>query len=452
MTSIESIGNHSYVTHGEYVLNITAYNDVSSVVKNSKVTVCKPVIPLATLAVTSSPTNLTDPVQFTMTLAAGSDFKCIFNYGDGGIDVFREICYNLTYFADGVSLDKTPFMNLEFKAAHNFSDVGRYAIYVNCSNRLSAVNFTTSSIVQKPITDLELPDLPPQILGKNNPIAWTMTNGTNVTFDMKAEGTKIRYSSFKTDVGDVLITNLGHISLPGVYHVTLRAWNEVSEANRSIILTIQDDVTHVSNVTWTTTSDFGSNIPGFGAEKNIFPCEYPVNFTATPDKGTNLTYHWKFGDGIEQNTSEPTITHKFAEGVNEYCSNVTVYNLVSSVTKMYRVKTEKSVMSLTIEDDSPVKVNKTTTFKVGFTKFGTRTCVKMDMGDTKGFFVFGGSHCASTGYKNITSITWAYMYTTIDEFLVSVNATNTVSRQTAEFKSVTVAKSCFYPNATMLGE
>ncbi|KAJ7360536.1 hypothetical protein OS493_015640 [Desmophyllum pertusum] len=279
---------------------IKPYNDVSSVVKNSKVTVCKPVIPLATLAVTSSPTNLTDPVEFTMTLAAGSDFKCIFNYGDGGIDVFREICYNLTYFADGVSLDKTPFMNLEFKAAHNFSDVGRYAIYVDCSNRLSAVNFTTSSIVQKPITDLELPDLPPQILGKNNPIAWTMTNGTNVTFDMKAEGTKIRYSSFKTDVGDVLITNLGHISLPGVYHVTLRAWNEVSEANRSIILTIQDDVTHVSNVTWTTTSDFGSNIPGFGAEKNIFPCEYPVNFTATPDKGTNLTYHWKFGDGIEQ--------------------------------------------------------------------------------------------------------------------------------------------------------
>lgn len=441
------------------MLNITAFNKVSSVVKNSEVTVCKPIVPLVGLSVTTPPTNLSDPVEFTMTLTEGSDFECLFNYGDGTFDFFGKNCYNLTYFADGVTSDKTPFMNLEFKVNHNYSDVGRYEVYVNCSNRLSKINFTTISVVQKPIEDLDLPDIPPKILGQNNPINWTMANGTNVTFYLEAEGTTISYSSMKTDTGDVLITNLSHIDSPGVYLVRLRAQNEVSEANRSIVLIIQDDVTQVTFKTWTTTSDFGSNIPGFGTDKNIFPSEHPVNFTATPDKGTNLTYWWKFDDGVEKNTSESTTTHKYAEIEAEHWTNVTVFNLVSSVTMLFRLKTEKSVLGLTLADDGrPVKVNRITTFRLGFSRFGTRTCVKMDMGDKKGLFVFGGSHCQSPGYTyksaadDITSIFHLYNYSTVDKFWVTVNATNTVSRLSLEFKSVTVALYCLYPNATMLGE
>ena len=460
VTSSEPIGNHSYVTNGEYVLNITAFNDVSSVIKISKVTVCKPVIPLVALSVTSSPTNLSDTVEFTMTFTEGSDFECVYNYGDDSFDYFGKNCYNLTYFADGVTADKTPYMNLEFKVRHNYSEVGHYRVYVNCSNRLSAVNFTFFSDVQKPIEDLVLPEISPKILGRNNPIAWTMANGTNVTFTLEAEGTSISYSSVKTGTGDVFNTSISHISSEGVYLVKLRAQNKVSEANRSMILIIQEDVTNVSFKTWTTTSDFGSDIHGFGTDKNIFPCEYSVNFTATPNQGTNLTFWWKFDDGGEQNTTESTITHKFAEGETEYWTNVTVFNLVSSVTKMFLLRTEKSVMALAVDDDSPVKVNRTTTFQLGFSKFGTRTCVKMDMGDNSGLFVFGGSHCQANApsyefySKNddITSIVHSYKYSTIDEFWVTINATNTVSRQTLKFKSVTVALSCFYPNATMLGE
>lgn len=442
------------------MLNITAFNKVSSVVRNEEVTVCKPVVPLVELGVTTSPTNLSDPVEFTMTLTEGSDFECLFNYGDGTFDFFGKNCYNVTYFADGVTTDKTPFMNLEFKVYHNYSDVGRYEVFANCSNRLSKINYTVLSVVQKPIEELDLPEMPPKILGHNNPISWTMANGTNVTFNLEAENTMISYTSIKTDTGDVLITDLSHIDSPGVYLVRLRAQNEVSEANRSIVLIIQDDVTHVTFQTWTTTSDFGSNIPGFGADNNTFPSEYPVNFTATPDKGTNLTYWWKFDDGDEQNTSEPTITHKYDEIEAEHWTNVTVFNLVSSVTVLFRLKTEKSVLGLSLSDDSPVKVNLTTTFRFRFSRFGTRTCVKVDMGDGKGLFVFGGFHCQSLApgytYKsaadNITSIIHFYKYSTIDEFWVIVNATNTVSRLDLDFKSVTVALSCFYPNATMLGE
>lgn len=460
LTLRESIGNHSYITHGEYVLNSTAFNFISSVTLNSNVTVCKPVIPLVGLSVSSPATNLSDSVKFTMSLAEGSDFECLFDYGDGSFDFFGRSCYNLTYFADGVTADRTPFMNLKFQAYHNYTEVGRYEVYVNCSNRNSKMNYTMYAVIQKPIKDLELPYISPKIFGKNNPITWTMANGTNATFHLEAEGTTINYTSMKTDTGDVFITSASDIVSPGVYLVKLRAQNEVSEAKRSIILIIQKDVTQVSFQTWTTTSDFGSNIHGFGPKKNIFPCEYPVNFTATPDKGTNLTYLWKFDDGTEQNTSESTITHKYDEIEAEYWTNVTVFNLVSKVTMPFRLKTEKSVLGFTITDNSPVKVNRTTTFKLGFTRFGTRPCVQMDMGDGQGLFVFGGNHCQSTApgftYEpkadDITEIIHTYTYSTIDEFWVAVIANNTVSNLTHEFKSVTVALSCSFPNATLLGK
>ena len=441
------------------MLNITVFNFISRVTLNSTVMVCKPVIPLVGLRVTSHATNLSDPVESTLSLAEGSDFECLFDYGDGSYDFFEKKCYNLTYFADGVTTDRSPFMNLEFKAYHNYTEVGRYEVYINCSNRNSKMNYTMYVVVQTPIEDLELPYISPKILGRDNPINWTMANGTNVTFHLEAEGTTINYTSMKTDIGDFFLTTGSNIASAGVYLVKLRARNEVSEATRSITFIIQDDVTQVLFNTTTTTSDFGSNIPGFGPEKNIFPCEHQVSFTAVPDKGTNLTYVWRFGDGTERNTSVSTIAHKYAEIETEYRTYVTVFNLVSNVTKSFRLKTEKSVLGLTVDDGGrPVKVNTTTTFTLGFTRFGTGTCFKMDMGDGQGLFVFGGSHCQSPHFKheskadNTTKIIKLYKYSTIDEFVVTVNASNNVSHLTREYKSVTVALSCLYPNATLLGE
>lgn len=459
LTSSVSIASHSYITHGDYVLNLTAFNDVSSAINITSVKVCKPEIPIVTLAVTTSPTNISDPVEFSMTMAEGSDFACFFDFGDNKFEFFSKECYNLTYFADGVTTEKAPFRNLAFKVSHNYSNVGRYDVYVNCSNRLSIANFSLFAIVQKPIEDLELPEIPPKILGKSFSVIWTMTNGTNVSFSLQIQGTPYSYSSFKTDIGDSPLVNVG---LNGIFPVTLQAKNLVSEMNRSIILIVQDDVTNVIFNTFTTVSDFGSNIHGFGPDKNIFPCEHKVNFTATPDKGFNLTFWWKFDDGTEKNTTTSSTTHKFAEGENEYWTNVIVFNLVSRVTKVFPVKTERSVMDLAITDNSPVKINSTTDFELSFLKYGTRTCITMDMGDGHGFIVVGGSHCQSNfpGYEyqhskeSALSITHRtpYTYKTVDDFRVKVVANNTVSRKEKEFKSVTLKLGCYYPNASIVGE
>lgn len=459
VTSNDSVAKHSYSSHGNYFLNITALNDVSSVIRTTNLTVCKPVVPIVTLAVTSSPTNITDPVEFTMTMDEGSDFACFFAYGDGTFDYFSRECYNLTYFADGVSTDKTRFVNLKFNVSHKYNKTGNFEVHVNCTNRLSSTNVTLRSIVQKPIDELSLATISPKILKHKFPISWTMANGTNVTFQLDVQGTDTSHSSFKTDEGDSpnVIVNV-----VGVFVVTVHAKNLVSEANRSTTLIVQDDVTDVEARTWTTTSDWGSNIPGFGPDNNSFPCEYPIKFTARDDKGTNLTYWWKFGDGSEdKNTTENTIKHQYAEGEKEFWANVTVFNLVSNVTKMFHVKVQRSVMDLAITDNSPVKVTLNTTFQLSFSKYGYQTCVRMNMTDGKGLYVFGGAHCKDEFHKyeyvpktedNISSITHNYNFTTIGEFSVIVNASNNVSRQSTVFKSVTSALSCFYPNASILSE
>lgn len=456
-TSNESRVNHSYLTYGNYYLNITAFNDVSSVSRNTEVTVCKPVIPISHLKVTASPAKISDPVTFTLSMAEGSDIECSFEFGDDTFEYFGTSCFNKTYFANGVTSDKTPFMNLEFTMYHNYSNVGRYEVNVYCLNRLSSENVTLYSFVQRPIEGLQINPLSPVIVG-SFAVNWTMTNGTNVTFQLDIQGTSTSYSSFKTDMGDSATIN---VNKAGVFVVSLNAKNLVSESNHSIELVVQDDVTEVTFKTWTTSSDWGSGIPGLGKDSNTFPCEYPVKFTATPNKGTNLTYWWKFGDGTDLNTSEATHEHKFSESEprKEYRTEVTVFNLVSSVTETFTLRVETSVLGLAITDNSPVKVIYPTKFHLSFSRYGYRTCVTVNMGDGVGMFALGVPECQKLHHKfiNITdwttpSITFSHNYTTIGTFNVTVNATNTVSRKLLHFKSVTSALSCFYPNASILGE
>ena len=461
VTSRDLALNHSYTQHNEYNLTIIAWNRVSTVNQSYTIEVCKPEIPLKALKIsTVRPVNFTDEVELVMSLAEGSDFDCTFAYGDGSFDYFGKESYNLSYYHDGITADKTPFTDLRFKVLHNYSFEGYYEVRVNCSNRLSKSNTFAYATVQKPISNFQLSPINPQILGHNFITEWDMANGTNVSFVLKVAGMPI-YSSFKSNSGDQVDTSVNHISAAGEYTVEVHAENLVSNATVMTGVIIQEDITRLSVNTLTTTSDYGSHIPGLGPERNAFPCEYSINYTASPNKGTNLTYWWKFGDETEQNTTEPTITHTFAEGENEYWSNVTAFNLVSRVTETIRVKTEKSVQLLAVHNNSPVTVNRSTLFTLTFAKFGTQTCVAWDMGDGKGLYVFGGAHCQSRspGHQlktltdeNITIIQFSYEYDTVGAFWVNLFASNTVSQQSRRVKAVTVAMTCYYPNVTMKGK
>lgn len=452
--------NHSYVTQGSYQVNVTAWNLISSTIKVTNVVVMKPVVLLEGLTVASSPaaTNFSVPVKFILKLSKGSDFQCTFSFGDEKVIEKAPDCYNLTYYKDGITSDTTPFENLEFQSEHNYSSIGNYTVKVFCSNRLSNASYIALATVQNPIEGFHLPDIPPQIWGNSFPLLWNITQGTNVTFTLKFKGAVV-YSSTKTDKGDTFTILSSHYGPVGVYDIELQAENLVSQVSKTTTVIIQEEITTISLYTYVITSDFGSGIKGFGSENHIFPAEYPINFTAAVDKGTNLTYWWRFKSEDDRNITESTTTYQFPDAVQDYVVNVTAYNLVSSKTASIKVKTEKSVRKLAVSNDSPTEVNKTTTFELTIGRFGTGTCFTWDMGDGSPLSVQGGLHCnASHPGRTFTQvnedtpkITVTHVYRTKDEFKVQVNASNKVSRQIVEDKVVILALTCEYPNVTMTG-
>ena len=72
-------------------------------------------------------------------------------------------------------------------------------------------------------------------------------------------------------------------------------------------------------------------------------------------------------------------------------------------------------------------------------------------------YILGAPKCNNGSSETKTIDEWitkdiSHNYTTVGEFNVTVNARNTVSRKSLVFKSVTTKLSCFYPNASILGE
>lgn len=85
------------------------------------------------------------------------------------------------------------------------------------------------------------------------------------------------------------------------------------------------------------------------------------------DKGINLIYLWKFGDGMVKNSSVLIIIYKYVDIEVEYWLNVIVFNLVSNVIMFFWFKIEKSVLGVIVDDGGClVKVNRIIIFMFGF--------------------------------------------------------------------------------------
>ncbi|XP_048576826.1 uncharacterized protein LOC5521481 isoform X2 [Nematostella vectensis] len=452
-----------FSTFGLHSFNIIVRNNVSTVNTTVYVIVCKPVLLMNTSEVVSAPTNHTTPVVFNMTFDIGSDFSCAFDFGDG-TDLTHH-CFNYVYFEDNLSTDVTPFKNLKVSVNHTYTYEGHYIVQMNCSNRLSFTTASTVAIVEKPITDFSLPKLSPQIYAGTINLIWVMTAGSNVTFDVKLANIHIHTIKL-TDTGGLFgLLERTHYFEVGLYVVSVNGSNLVSACSGEYVLTIQKDVTELDFQVTAKDSYIGPDVQGFGPSKNIFPVEYPINITVTPNRGTNLTYNFTLGYGPDQSLQEPTFVIQYpaplaAPWYETYTIYVTAYNLVSNVTKAYTAIVHKTVKNLVLTNDGPTKQNLTMTFTLTIGDFGTDTCFVFDMKDGKSFHVFGSTRCESldlprpkvfTEIGVVPTITFTYVYYIIDEYFVTLNATNAVSAETVEVQAVCVKLVCLYPNITMRG-
>ncbi|KAK3719162.1 hypothetical protein QZH41_017099, partial [Actinostola sp. cb2023] len=447
-----------YTMYGTFNITITARNNVSTKALVKTIYIPKPVLRLTTLFAQTNYVNLTDNTTVVMRIGQGSDFRCSISYGN---TVVRHYCYNLTFFADRVSLDTKPFENLVLVENYAYPKEGFYYITIFCYNRISNVSVVTTAQVLKSISGFNGTGKPPQIFGTNIGIPFTLTTGTNVTVEYFIDGVTSG-SVVKTDSGgSFVMTYLTNYKSVGHYSITMRANNLVSEFNTTLYtLTIQDAITELAcNVS--SLSPFAKHglPPRCRNGSNTFAAEYPIVLPAMPNKGTNLSCYYTLDDGRTVNTTNLTVQHQYNVTHKQYKPTVTCYNLVSSVSCCFPLTMEKTVTALTVTNDGPKKFNNVMSFTLNIGDYGTGTCFAWDWMDGTPVHVHGQAHCKELTFsqgqhyfataEGATIINTQHAYEKVGEYFVNINATNNVSCIALKNQAVSVLKECHYPNVTM---
>lgn len=128
-------------------------------------------------------------------------------------------------------------------------------------------------------------------------------------------------------------------------------------------------------------------------------------------------------------------------------------------------------MFIDMTNDGPVKPNQTMTFSISLTKFGTRTCMWVDLGDNSSLLVFGDATCPAgidvdsinpnivenpqlehiQAYPDTQMITINHVYPQDGYYNVRMNASNVVSEKIREMVAVVLPFDCKKPNVTIRG-
>ena len=323
----------SYPVWRYYSINCTIYNNVSRLNVSQTVQVHKPVDPLTGFAVTTAPTNLTDPVAFMLNISTGTDFKCSWTWQDG-------------FITETSSEDLGRFVE------HKYSSVGVYYVIVNCTNRLYNTTVGIETIVQKPITGLILKDPGSRLHDQSFLAQWEATKGTNITYNVTwkhvVSGSlhviTITTLSADTLSGSSVIYPV-IFSVIGVYELSLTAVNLVTSLQRRKITVYVDKIIRAPVLT------------------NCH-LHYIVNgttcFTLVMVQGSNVTIDWTFSDNrptavyhqgdFPSNGSE--IQHAFYDQGN-YEVTAFIHNSVSNISLRTHIILQYATNFLILATDSP---------------------------------------------------------------------------------------------------
>lgn len=325
---------HKFNPHSLYVVNITARNNVSQEVTLLNIHVVKPVVPLQKVSISSSPTSLSNTSDILLYLSEGSDFFCVWQFGDGSS--LNSSYQRLSYYSDGKTTDKRPFKNLTFIVQHTYTSTGIFHISVKCQNRLSSEYASVPIVIQALVKGLNITKVPAQIVGREFPVYWTLLSGTNATFEVNISGASINFLHMSELWGFVRVV----LANPGKYVIRVGARNLVSPIQtRSAVILAEVPV--------------GSLTVDISFESRDLEVDQNVTFTTQVKTGTNLVYLFDFDDGNKVKNYVGKITHKYGyNDVYESRPNVsyevlaTASNNVSTVTVSVNVTVHKPVLPL----------------------------------------------------------------------------------------------------------
>ena len=327
--------NHSYSWWQVFTANVTAWNNVSEATYLFNVTVHKPVEPLINFTITVEPTNLTDPTAFMLNISEGTDYNCTWDFGDG-------------------SQGENNYDHLGTYLYHTYNDVGVYNVFMNCSNRLYTINYTTVAIVQRPMLGFEFPEMDPIKYTEPLVMQWWCASGTNATYNVTVDDIYLNDAPLFFQNQDVTLSAdrlIGsHTLFPmqthqfGVYLIEIIVWNHVTPPQiirRELIIDKPIEAAVLSSV------------------DTHWEVNTTVTVTTTMDLGTNVTLVFDFGDGNtyeeffmgEFPTNAVDTNHTFLTD-GEFVVTLLVKNSVSNVTLELSLQLQY-VPDLSLESNSP---------------------------------------------------------------------------------------------------
>ena len=131
----------------------------------------------------------------------------------------------------------------------------------------------------------------------------------------------------------------------------------------------------------------------------------------------------------------------------------------------------QSIVFTDMTTDGPVKINKTMNFAIIFEKFGTGTCLWIDLGDNSSLLVFGNNSCPrqidvdsinpnietqsrlnyTFKHPDTRRINFNHIYAQVGSYNVRMMASNLVSSKSYELTAVVLSYVCKNPNVTVKG-
>ena len=440
-----------------------------------------------TLAVESKNIKTSETqVHFLMSALKGSSAQCNITYGDDSpvatytttLKDFYDGIENETDLDDAIKTD-LGFQHF-FTKSSPYSTPGLYNVRVVCENAVSYAHYCTTIRAQDEIINFSVPSIDPHEFGEPINVMWTMEKGTNVTVnvwynDILCNTANASLTNNQNNSYDCLVSNLTHYDPDNSVDIKLEASNLVSNVTVIVPVVVLLPLVVTNLVALTSTSQWGSGMPGAGPYRNKFPAEYVVSFKANYTGGPATNFYWRHHypsddfvcwscgslDGYNVETDA-----EFDADEDTLTMEVVVYNAAGLASESLSIDMDKSfsITSLIIED--PVLVNLETTLTIILGAIGDHTCVAVDIGGNSSLRLYGELEACDDQYNHSLRtdtvftekssstrvIQVAHVFASVGRFLVKVSGRNYVSWGDIEKEVVVVLKPCEYPSVTIHGK
>ncbi len=374
---------HLYTQAGRYTATVLAINSINRLTATTGVTVIEAIAGLSVQ--NSSPTAAKEVITFTAHITAGTNVSYTWHFGDG----FR---------AAGQSV------------SHVYTEAGRYTARVVVSNSINTLTATTGvTVTDEAIAGLRAQNSSPAALNEVITFTAHITAGENVnyTWDFgdggRAGGQEVTYLYLQT----------------GTYTATVLASNSTNRLTATTGVTVTD-ITDTSAIT----------IAGLSVQNSSLTTPKEViTFTANITAGEGVNYRWDFGDGFR--AVGQIVSHVYPQ-TGTYTARVLALNSINRLTATTGVTVTEAIAGLSVQNSSPVTLNKVVTFTAKITA-GEGVNYRWDFGD--GFRAVGqevthvyseaGRYIARVVVSNsINSLTATTGVTITDEAIAGLSVQN----------------------------